>query len=66
MGAYENCHFDVNGDRSEDVNDLLSFPPEWYQPTNETNFGFDLNRSGPSRNRVDRLDLDELLEELIK
>jgi len=64
MGAYENCHFDLNGDRSEDVKDLLSFPPEWYRPTDETNFGFDVYRDGPSQDRIDRLDLDELLEEL--
>ncbi|MCA9443995.1 MAG: hypothetical protein KC964_24585, partial [Candidatus Omnitrophica bacterium] len=62
MGAYENCRFDLNGDRSEDVKDLLSFNSVWYQPTDETNFGFDLIRTPPSSGRIDGADLEEWLE----
>ncbi|MCA9446659.1 MAG: right-handed parallel beta-helix repeat-containing protein, partial [Candidatus Omnitrophica bacterium] len=58
MGAYENCRYDVNGDRSEDVKDLLSFPPEWYRPVDETNFGYNLIQLGPSEDRIDAADLD--------
>ncbi|MCB9770628.1 MAG: hypothetical protein H6752_20705, partial [Candidatus Omnitrophica bacterium] len=62
MGAYENCRFDLNGDRSEDVKDLLSFPPEWYRPVDETNFGFNLNREGLSLDRIDGGDLNAWLK----
>ena len=64
MGAYENCHFDLNGDQVEDIDDLVSFPSVWYGPVNETNFGFNLDRTGLSRDRIDGLDLDALLEAL--
>ncbi|MCA9427512.1 MAG: DUF1565 domain-containing protein [Candidatus Omnitrophica bacterium] len=64
MGAYENCRYDVNGDRSEDVKDLLSFPPEWYRPVDETNFGYNLIQLGPSEDRIDAADLDELLQNI--
>ncbi len=66
MGAYENCHFDLNGDGAEDVKDLISFPSVWYDPANETNFGFNVNRSGVSEDRIDSFDLDELLNSLAR